>query len=306
MDEHVRFMRQLTAKMRIAPGREVELGRDFDPRQIDGSVSRSEAAGLLDRSVELLAEYQDRLFAEASSGVLLVLQGPDASGKDSTVKQVMRGINPQGVDVHSFGQPSAEELRHDFLWRCQRVLPQRGRIGVFNRSYYEEVLVVRVHPELLVPQRLPELPGDDIWRRRYREINAWERYLVDSGTRIVKIYLNLSRNEQAKRFLKRIDDPRKHWKFSAADLRDRRRWDEYQRVYDEMLSHTSTEWAPWFVVPADRKWFARLATAAVLTETLVELDPRYPAVDAAARRQMAEARSELTAELCDPKAGAKR
>ena len=235
-----------------------------------------------------------------------MLQGPDASGKDSTVKQVMRGINPQGVDVRSFSQPSAEELRHDFLWRCQRALPERGRIGVFNRSYYEEVLVARIHPELLVPQRLPGLArGESIWKRRYREINEWERYLVDNGTRVVKIFLNLSRGKQAERFLKRIDDPAKHWKFSADDLRDRRRWDEYQRAYNAMLSHTSTKSAPWYVVPADRKWFARLATAAVLGRTLVDLDPRYPEVAPAAREQMAEARGELEAEVRHPKQAAK-
>jgi PPK2 family polyphosphate:nucleotide phosphotransferase len=306
MDERVRFIRKLTPPLRIAPGRAVELGRDFDPAATDGAVSRSDAAGLLDQGVELLSEYQDRLYAQASSGVLVVLQGPDASGKDSTIKHVMRGVNPQGVDVRSFGQPSDEELRHDFLWRCHRVLPERGRIGVFNRSYYEEVLVVRVHPELLVAERLPELSSDEsIWARRYREINEWERYLVANGTRVVKIFLNLSRGEQAKRFLKRIDDPRKHWKFSPADLRDRRRWDEYQRVYSDMLSHTSSEWAPWYVVPADRKWFARLATAAVLAQTLVELDPQYPQVEPAARQQMAEARSELVAEVRHSKAAAK-
>src|SRR5947208_2245257 len=178
MDERVRFINQVVAPLRVAPGRAVELSRDFDSAYADG-VKRSEADDLLTQGVELLTEYQDRLFAQASSAVLLVLQGPDASGKDSTVKQVMRGINPQGVDVRSFSQPSAEELRHDFLWRCQRVLPERGRIGVFNRSYYEEVLVVRVHPELLVPQNLPELPSDEsIWARRYREINEFERYLV--------------------------------------------------------------------------------------------------------------------------------
>jgi PPK2 family polyphosphate:nucleotide phosphotransferase len=306
MDERVRFIRKLTPALRIPPGRTVELGRDFDPASTDGSVSRSDASGLLDQGVELLTEYQDRLYAQASSGVLVVLQGPDASGKDSTIKHVMRGVNPQGVDVRSFGEPSAEELSHDYLWRCHRVVPQRGRIGVFNRSYYEEVLVVRIHPELLVPERLPELPKDEsIWARRYREINDWERYLVENGIRVVKVFLNLSRREQAKRFLKRIDDPRKHWKFSAADLRDRRRWDDYQRVYSDMLSHTSTEWAPWHVVPADHKWFARLATAAVLAQTLVEIDPRYPEVEPATRKQMAKARSELVAEVGRSKAAAK-
>jgi PPK2 family polyphosphate:nucleotide phosphotransferase len=276
MDERVRFIKHLVAPLQVAPGKAVKLGRDFDPAQTDG-VTRSDAGGLLAQGVELLTEYQDRLFAEASSGVLVVLQGPDAAGKDSTIRHVMRGIDPQGVDVRSFSAPSGEELRHDFLWRCQRALPERGRIGVFNRSYYEEVLVVRVHPELLVPQRLPELcGGESIWTRRYREINEWERHLVDNGTRVVKILLNLSKGRQAERFLKRIDDPAKHWKFSPDDLRDRRRWDDYQRAYSAMLSHTSTEWAPWYVVPADRKWFRNWAISRIVIETLRDMDPQFP------------------------------
>ncbi len=297
MDERVRFINRLVARFRVSPGQAVELGRDFDPSDTDG-VKRQEAGVLLAQGVELLTEYQERLFAQASSGVLLVLQGPDAAGKNSTIKHVMRGIDPQGVDVRSFSQPSAEELRHDFLWRCQRVVPERGRIGVFNRSYYEEVLVVRVHPELLIPQRLPEFSGDEsIWKQRYRTINDWERSLVENGIQVVKILLNLSRSRQAQRLLKRIDDPAKHWKFSPEDLRDRRRWDEYQSVYSAMLTHTSTTWAPWHVVPADHKWFARLATAAVLARALADLDPRYPEVTPANRQRMAEARIELEAEL---------
>ncbi|HWC40001.1 MAG TPA: PPK2 family polyphosphate kinase [Acidimicrobiales bacterium] len=297
MDERIRFINRLEARLRVSPGQAVELGRDFDPSDTDG-LQRPEAGDLLAQGVELLTEYQERLFAQASSGILLVLQGPDASGKDSTIKHVMRGIDPQGVDVHSFTQPTAEELRHPFLWRCQRRLPERGRIGVFNRSHYEEVLVVRVHPELLIPQRLPQLSGEEsIWAQRYRQINDWERSLVENGTRVVKIFLNLSKSRQAQRFLKRINDPAKHWKFSADDLRDRRRWDDYQQAYSAMLSHTSTTWAPWYVVPADHKWFARLATAAVVAWTLVDLDPRYPDVTAAAKRQMVEVRSELEAEL---------
>src|SRR5437763_953473 len=276
---------------------ELGAGDGYEDAESAG-MKGPEAASLLAQGSELLTEDQDRLFAQASRGVLLVLQGPDAAGKNSTIKHVMRGIDPQGVDVRSFSGPSAEELRHDFLWRCQRALPERGRIGVFNRSHYEEVLVVRVHPELLVPQRLPELPrGDSLWKRRYREINEWERYLVDNGTRVVKVLLNLSRTKQAERLRKRIDDPAKHWKFSADDIRDRRSWDEYQRAYSAMLSHTSTEWAPWYVVPADRKWFARLATAAVLAETLVDLDPRYPQVTVGAKQEMEKAKGELEAEL---------
>jgi PPK2 family polyphosphate:nucleotide phosphotransferase len=300
MDERVRFINRLESRVRVSPGQAVELGRDFDPSDTDG-LKRPEAGVLLAQGVELLAEYQERLFAQASSGVLLVLQGPDAAGKDSTIKHVMRGIDPQGVDVHSFSQPSAEELRRDFLWRCQRRLPERGRIGVFNRSHYEEVLVVRVHPELLIPQRLPELAGDEsIWKQRYRAINDWERTLVENGIRVVKILLNLSKRRQAQRLLKRIDDPAKHWKFSPEDLRDRGHWDEYQQAYNAMLSHTSTTWAPWYVVPADRKWFARLATAAVLARALADLDPGYPEVTPANRQRMAEARSALEAELGSP------
>jgi PPK2 family polyphosphate:nucleotide phosphotransferase len=296
MDERVRFINRMEARLRVSPGQEVRLGRDFDPSHTDG-LKRPEAGVLLTQGVELLTEYQDRLFAQASSAVLLVLQGPDAAGKNSTIKHVMRGIDPQGVDVRSFSQPSPEELRHGFLWRCQRAVPERGRIGVFNRSHYEEVLVVRVHPELLIPQRLPELSGDEsIWNQRYRAINDWERSLVENGTRVVKILLNLSRSKQAQRLLRRIDDPAKHWKFSPDDLRDRRHWDEYQQAYNAMLSHTSTSWAPWYVVPADHKWFARLATAAVLARTLADLDPRYPEVTPAAKQQMAEARTELEAE----------
>ena len=297
MDERIRFINRLAARLQVLPGQAVELGRDFDPSDTDG-LKRPEAGSLLAQGVELLTEYQERLFAQAASSVLLVLQGPDAAGKNSTIKHVMRGIDPQGVDVHSFSKPSPEELRHDFLWRCQRALPERGRIGVFNRSYYEEVLVVRVHPELLIPQRLPDLAGDEsVWEQRYRAINDWERCLVENGVRVVKILLNLSRGRQAQRLLKRIGDPAKHWKFSPDDLRDRRHWDEYQRAYGAMLSHTSTAWAPWYVVPADHKWFARLATAAVVAQTFADLDPRYPEVTAAAQQQMAGARNELEAEL---------
>jgi PPK2 family polyphosphate:nucleotide phosphotransferase len=300
MDERVRFISRLVAPLRVKPGRAVDLPRDFDPAYKDKSVTRGDAGNLLALGIEMLAEYQDRLWAQASTGVLLVLQGHDAAGKDSTIKHVMRGIDPQGVDVHSFSRPSTKELRHDFLWRCQQVAPERGRIGVFNRSHYEEVLVVRVHPELLVAQGLPALSDDgSIWKRRYGAINDWERHLVENGIRVVKVFLNLSRREQAKRLLSRIDNPRKHWKFEAADMHERRHWDDYQEAYSAMLTHTSTDWAPWYVVPADRKWFARLATAAVLTKVLVDLDPRYPQLKQSDREHMAEARAELVAELAD-------
>jgi PPK2 family polyphosphate:nucleotide phosphotransferase len=295
MDKRLRFMTDLIAPLRVAPGSEVSLSRDHDPGYT-GGVTHSQAAALLADGVELLAGYQDRLAAQDTFGVLLALQGLDAAGKDSTIKHVMSGVNPQAVEVRAFKQPSAEELNHDFLWRCQRALPGRGLIGIFNRSHYEEVLVVRVHEELLAAERMPGFE-DGIWARRYREINDWERYLVDNGIRVVKVMLNLSRREQAKRFLKRIDHPEKNWKFSPSDVRERRYWDDYQRAFEAMLSHTSTAWAPWYVVPADHKWFSRLATAAVLVTALDAINPRYPAPDPAVARQMAQAREELAAEI---------
>jgi PPK2 family polyphosphate:nucleotide phosphotransferase len=295
MDKRLRFMTDLIAPLQVEPGSEVRLSRDHDPGYT-GQVARPQAAALLADGVGLLAGYQDRLAAQDTFGVLLVLQGLDAAGKDSTIKHVMSGVNPQAVEVHAFKQPSAEELNHDFLWRCQRALPGRGRIGIFNRSHYEEVLVVRVHEELLAAERMPGFE-DDIWARRYREINDWERYLVDNGIRVVKVMLNLSRREQAKRFLKRIDHPEKNWKFSPSDVRERRYWDDYQRAFEAMLSQTSTTWAPWYVVPADHKWFSRLATAAVLVTALDAINPRYPAPDPAVAGQMAQAREELAAEI---------
>src|SRR6516165_4836192 len=220
MDKRLRFMTDLIEPLKVAPGSEVKLGRDHDPGYT-GRVSRPQAAALLAEGVELLAEYQDRLAAQDIFGVLLILQGLDASGKDGTIKHVMSGVNPQAVEVRAFKQPSAEELDHDFLWRYQRALPGRGRIGIFNRSHYEEVLVVRVHEELLAAERMPDPGGRDVWERRYREINDWERYLADNGVHVVKVMLNLSKRQQAKRFLERIDYPEKNWKFSPSDIKER-------------------------------------------------------------------------------------
>ena len=297
MDKRLRFMADLIEPLRVAPGSTVKLSRDHDPGYT-GKVARAQADSLLADGVKLLAEYQDRLAAQDASGVLLVLQGLDASGKDGTIKHVMSGVNPQAVTVHSFKQPSLEELNHDFLWRCQRALPGRGEIGIFNRSHYEEVLVVRVHPDLLAAEHLPTQNKEhDVWDQRYREINDWERYLTGNGIHVVKIMLNMSKQEQARRFLKRIDHPEKNWKFSPSDVRERGYWDDYQRAFEEMLSHTSTEWAPWYVVPADHKWFTRLATAAVLVTALDAINPRYPAPDPAVRDQMAQVRAELAAEV---------
>ncbi len=297
MEDPLRFVHDLVEPLRVAPGTKVRLSRDFDPGHTSGIASKAEAVTRLTEGVGLLVDYQDRLAAQDTFGVLLVLQGLDAAGKDSTIKHVMSGVNPQGVEVRGFKQPSTEELNHDFLWRYQRFLPDRGRIGIFNRSHYEEVLVLRVHGELLQAERLPGVAQtDDIWDRRYREINDWERYLVDNGIRVVKTFLNLSKREQAKRFLKRIDDPAKNWKFSANDIRERSHWDQYQNAFDEMLSHTSTKWAPWYVIPADHKWFSRMATAAVLVHALADIDPQYPRPTPQLVQEMAEARAALLSE----------
>ncbi|HEY2319107.1 MAG TPA: polyphosphate kinase 2 family protein [Solirubrobacteraceae bacterium] len=274
-----RRLTDFIAPFRVEPGTKVTLSKDFDPGFKGGLKKKKEGVALLAEGVRLLSEYQARLAAQDTWGVLVALQALDAAGKDGTIRHVMSGVNPQGVAVNSFKVPSSEELDHDFLWRYGRRLPARGQIGIFNRSHYEEVLVVRVHPELLDRQKIPpEGKTGDVWKRRYREINEWERHLSDNGFRVVKLFLNLSREEQRVRFLRRIDLPDHNWKFSAADLAERGHWDEYQKAFSEMLSHTSTDWAPWYVIPADRKWFARISAAAVLVTQLMDLDPRYPTV----------------------------
>jgi PPK2 family polyphosphate:nucleotide phosphotransferase len=292
------WVARLVQPLRVAPGTKVSLPGGFDPGDRFGVRKKSDGVELLRQGVDLLAQYQDRLSAQDTYGVLVVLQGMDAAGKDSTIRHVMSGVNPQGVHVSSFKTPSAAELSHDFLWRHALRLPARGEIGIFNRSHYEEVLVVRVHPELLAAESLPKAARHrDVWAERYRHINQWEHYLVDNGIHLVKIMLNLSRREQAKRFLKRIDHPEKNWKFTAGDVRERRYWDDYQRAFGTMLTLTSTQWAPWYVVPADHKWFTRLATAAIVVQALAAINPEYPTVAVAARQQMAQARAELVAEL---------
>ncbi len=304
-DTSAKHMSRLVEQLRVPPGKKVRLDNDYDPSFKPGWLSKGESEQQLARGVELLAEYQARLAAQDMHGLLVVLQGIDASGKDGTIRHVMSGVNPQGVSVHSFKVPSEEDLSHDFLWRYSRHLPARGQIGIFNRSHYEEVLVVRVHPELLARQRLPATAtGADIWQRRCREINDWERYLVDNGIHVVKLLLNISAEEQRTRFMARIDMAEKNWKFSAGDVSERARWDAYQDAFSQMLSHTSTEWAPWHVIPADRKWFARIAVSAVLVQALVEIDPRYPVPDAATRQALAQARAALEAEAPDGVSGA--
>jgi PPK2 family polyphosphate:nucleotide phosphotransferase len=297
VDDRAGLLAKFIAPLRVEPGAKVNLAKDFDPGYKASFVKKKEGAGILQAGVAVLAEYQARLAAQDTWGVLVCLQALDAGGKDGTIRHVMSGVNPQGVRVSNFKVPSVEELDHDYLWRYARRLPGRGEIGVFNRSHYEEVLVVRVHPELLDRQKLPaSRRGKGIWARRYREINDWEHFLADNGFRVVKLFLNLSKEEQRVRFLKRVDLPEKNWKFSAADARERSYWDDYQSAFSKMLSNTSTEWAPWYVIPADHKWFARICVSAVLACTLMEIDPHYPAVDAAKRRDLAETRMLLEAE----------
>jgi PPK2 family polyphosphate:nucleotide phosphotransferase len=282
---------------RVSPGSSVELARDFDPGFKAGIAEKKDGVGLLNGGIELLSEYQARLAAQDTYGVLVVLQALDAAGKDGTIRHVMSGLNPQGVRVESFKVPSAVELNQDFLRRYQERLPSRGEIGIFNRSHYEEVLVVRVHPENLLRQRLPaETRKHHVWTRRYEAINGWERYLSDNGFRIVKLFLNLSREEQRVRFLRRIDLPDHNWKFSSHDVEERQSWDAYQEAFSEMFSHTSTEWAPWYVIPADRKWFARTAAAAVVAQALIDIDPQYPRLGDDAVHDLEKVKLQLEAE----------
>jgi PPK2 family polyphosphate:nucleotide phosphotransferase len=281
----------------VPPGKSISLRNDFDPGYTSDYVRKSEANALLQDGIRRLASLQDSFYAQSTYALLIVLQAMDAAGKDSVIKHVMSGLNPQGCQVWSFRQPSAEDLEHDYLWRTARVLPRRGTIGIFNRSYYEEVLVVRVHRELLERQRLPpHAMKGDIWQRRFREINAFEQYLVDNGIVVLKFFLNVSKQEQRKRFLERIQRPDKHWKFSASDVRERQRWDAYIGAYQEALNATSTHAAPWYVIPADHKWFTRLAVAAVVVNKLQELNPSYPEVTAEQRRELGEAEKLLNSE----------
>src|SRR5262249_36292921 len=286
-DKRAERIAELIKPLRVRPGSKVNLARDFDPGYKADFLKKKDGAELLETGIAMLADYQARLAAQDTYGVLVCLQALDAGGKDGTIRHVMSGVNPQGVQVTGFKVPSAEELDHDYLWRYARHLPARGDIGIFNRSHYEEVLVVRVHPENLDRQRLPaDAKGDGLWQRRYREINDWERYLSENGLHVVKMFLNLSKEEQRTRFFKRLDLPEKNWKFSAADVRERQRWDDYQEAFSEMLSATSTPWAPWYVIPADHKWFARLCAAAVLVHTLIGIDPQYPRVSDERREQL--------------------
>jgi len=261
------------------------------------SGDKPEARKMLDDGVLLLSEMQDKLYAQSNWGLLLIFQGMDAAGKDSTIKHVMSGVSPQGVDIFSFKEPSSEELAHDFLWRTNRCLPARGKIGIFNRSYYEEVLVVRVHPEMLEKERMPkELRGDHFWKNRYEDINTFEKYLTRNGIAIRKFFLNVSKKEQKRRFLERLDNPEKNWKFSAADVQERKHWDEYQSAYEKMIRNTATEHAPWVVVPADNKWFSRLLVVATVVDALSEMNLEYPKVTEEKLAALKAARKELEKE----------
>jgi PPK2 family polyphosphate:nucleotide phosphotransferase len=268
----------------VDPGDTLHLGSEDKPR----------AKEALAVGIEALAELQDMLYAQDRWAVLLIFQAMDAAGKDGTIKHVMSGVNPQGCQVYSFKAPSAEELDHDFLWRCMKCVPERGRIGIFNRSYYEETLVVRVHPEFLDKQMLPpELVTKDIWKERFQDIRHFERYLTRNGVVIRKFFLHVSKGEQKKRFLERLEKPEKHWKFSANDIKERAFWNEYMKVYEDMIQHTASPEAPWYVVPADNKWFTRIVVAAAIIEALDTLDLHYPKVSEEKQQELAAAKQVL-------------
>jgi PPK2 family polyphosphate:nucleotide phosphotransferase len=288
-------------QVRVPHGRSIQL-KDYDPAWA-GDPSRPKAerkrlsAEVLTQDVSALAEAQDRLYASNRRSILIILQAMDAAGKDSTIKHVMSGVNPQGCEVYSFKQPSAEELDHNFLWRYARRTPERGRIGIFNRSYYEEVLVVRVHPELVTAEHVPNgRVDDDFWADRFADITAFERHLSRNGTVILKFFLHISRDEQRKRFLKRLKDPKKHWKFSPADLAERAFWDDYMKAYEDAINATTTKWAPWHIIPSDHKWVGRALVAHIVTRSLESLDLRYPEVTEEQRAIIEEARKRLEKE----------
>jgi PPK2 family polyphosphate:nucleotide phosphotransferase len=289
-------LERLAAAYRVDHGQHFRL-KDFDPGDTGKMRSEEHAAATLQKGIDQLRDLQDKLYAQDRWAVLLVFQGMDAAGKDSVIKHVMSGVNPQGCQVYSFKEPSGVELDHDYMWRCMQQVPERGRIGIFNRSYYEEVLVVRIHPDLLKQEKIPpSLIGrkiKKIWKGRFRDSCAFEHYLTHNGIVVRKFFLNLSKKEQAKRFFTRLEEPEKNWKFSASDIHEREYWDDYMEAYEDMIRNTATPAAPWYVVPADHKWFTRLVVAAAIVDTLEELDLRYPKLDAERRRVLEEARKLL-------------
>jgi PPK2 family polyphosphate:nucleotide phosphotransferase len=269
----------LLQQLVVPPGSNISLKKDYDSGWAPAGLSKSKAEKKLRAGTARLAHYQDMLYAQDTYALLIIFQAMDAAGKDGTIKHVMSGLNPQGCDVRSFKAPSAEELDHDYLWRAAKALPERGRIGIFNRSYYEEVLIVRVHPEILERQHLPpEVESGNIWQRRFREINNFEKYLVDNGIVILKFFLDVSKEEQKKRFLERIDRPEKNWKFSAGDATERRFWADYMKAYEAVFNATSTDWAPWYIVPADHKWVTHLAVNTIICSAMEKLKLAYPRV----------------------------
>jgi len=277
------------------PKEKISLKKDFDPDFTGGFDDKAGALRQVAANVDRLAEQQDKLYAQDTYSLLIIFQAMDAAGKDSAIRHVMSGVNPQGCQVFSFKKPSAEDIDHNFLWRSMKCLPERGRIGIFNRSYYEDVLVVKVHPQILSSQRLPEKKfGKKFWARRYDDINAFEHHLVRSGTIVLKFFLNVSRDEQKRRFLERLENPEKHWKFSPADLAERDHWDKYMKAYEDALSATSTKWAPWHIVPADQKWATRAIIADVITSAIRSLGLKHPEVTEEHRRLMATALEKLT------------
>lgn len=284
---------QLVAPLRITQGKKFRL-KDFDPDDTDGLKDKDEAHSLLEQSVAMLSQLQEKLYAQDRWSVLVILQGMDAAGKDGVIKHVMSGVNPQGCDVWSFKAPSPEELDHDYLWKSHKLLPERGKIGIFNRSYYEETLVVRVHPAVLQAEKLPpSVVSKQIWQQRFEDINAFERYLARNGTIVLKFFLHLSKKEQKKRFLERLDDSKKNWKFSMADVTERGFWKEYQQAYEEMIQNTATENAPWHVVPADNKWFTRLVVAFAVVGALKGLKLSFPDEQKPKRKELEKVKESL-------------
>jgi PPK2 family polyphosphate:nucleotide phosphotransferase len=296
---------KIIESFRVQPEEKVRL-KDYDPgwegdEKVPKAERKQSAAQLLSDDIAALSEAQELLYADNSWSLLVIFQAMDAAGKDSTIKHVMSGVNPQGVQVHSFAHPSAEELDHTFLWRCMKALPERGRIGIFNRSYYEEVLIAKVYPKLVAAERIPGADPEDekFWKHRYDDINAFERHLTRNGTAIVKFFLNVSKEKQKERFLERLNDPRKHWKFAAGDLKDREHWDDYMEAYEDCLSATSKKAAPWHIIPADHKWVARAAVAAILTQTLKSLDLKWPKLNEQQKHSLLESKLRLEGEKSD-------
>ena len=281
-----------TSKFKVSPGKKVKLS-DYQTDYSGDIESKKDAGKLLKANIKKMAELQDRLYAHDRYGLLIIFQAMDAAGKDSTIKHVMSGVNPQGTQVFSFKQPSAEELDHGYLWRVAKAVPERGRIGIYNRSHYEDVLVVRVH-DLIKSQKIPEkFIDNDIWKKRFSQIKNFEKYLYENGIITIKFFLHISKDEQKKRFLRRLDTPSKNWKFSAADLKERESWDDYQKCYEEAISATSTDYAPWFITPADKKWFTRLVVSSVIIDTLQDLNLRYPELDENQKKNLNAYREQL-------------